>query len=246
MLPNFDLSSIEIRMPTDEELQASHTMRYERVAEYMIDQWPESVRALSFPTKMVEVDPEQMMQLYDGESPEWKAVATELAEKLDEAMDWQPFFIRLNSRSPKDAVDLPITCSGRQAIYWISQSMRCMDDTATALYAKKPMYICLRKAQRMHKDGEFRCFAKDGQVIAASRYFYDDTPMNRPAQGVVLEAAKRFYDAHLQAHYPDVVFDLYAPGSDQEILIELNPYGLSDPCLFGSYDEVEKGGERLG
>jgi hypothetical protein len=50
----------------------------------------------------------------------------------------------------------------------------------------------------------------------------------------------------LAAHYRDVVFDLYAPGYPEEVLIELNPYGLSDPCLFDSYEEVERGGERLG
>lgn len=61
----------------------------------------------------------------------------------------------------------------------------------------------------------------------------------------MLAAAKAFYDAHLKAHYADVVFDMHAPGTTQEVLIELNPYGMSDPCLFGSYGEVERGRERL-
>jgi hypothetical protein len=60
-----------------------------------------------------------------------------------------------------------------------------------------------------------------------------------------MEAARGFYARHLSDHYGDVVFDLHAPGTQSELLIELNPYGLSDPCCFGSYAEVEKGGVRL-
>jgi hypothetical protein len=98
----------------------------------------------------------------------------------------------------------------------------------------------------MHHDEEFRCFAKDGKVLGLSRYFYNEPPIRelRPAE-VLLEAATRFYERHLAEHYPTVVFDLCAPGTNHEILIELNPYGMSDPCFFVTYEEVERGGVRL-
>lgn len=234
------------REPSAEELRVAARERFDRVAPFMIDRWPESVRALSFPTKMVEVPTEEMFALFDWQSPDWKAGASTLAARLDEAMDWEPHFIRLGSRSPKDVSDNLVTCSGRQAVWWITQSERCLDDTVTASHAGEKTFICLREARHLWKDAEFRCFARDGEVIAASRYFYREQPEHRTAEGSVLAAAKAFYDTHLKAHYPDVVFDLHAPGSEHEILIELNPYGMSDPCLFYSYDEVEKGGERLG
>lgn len=238
-----NLSSISFRMPTDEELEVSCTERYNAVSSFMIDHWPEEIKALSFPTKMIEVEAGEIRKLWDEG---WQEVAEKLASKLDEEMDWMNYFIRLNSRSPKDATDLPITCSGRQAIAWIRSSERCLDDVTDAYYAKKPVYICLREATYLHKDFEYRCFAKDGEVLGVSRYFYLDEPQSKPDAGLVFKAAKAFYEKHLAKHYRDVVFDLYAPGTSQEILIEINPYGLSNPCLFEGYDEIEtEGGERL-
>lgn len=252
MLPDissvdFSALSFAFEMPTREELVAGARERFDRVSPFMIDRWPESVRALSFPTTLVPVSGDEMRALYETEDQvAWKANATRLAERLDAVMDWSRFFIRMASRSPKDVTPTPITCSGRQAIDWISASMRCMEDVSTADLAGEQMYICLREPLHMFADGEFRCFARNGKVLGVSRYFYDSEPEHRMPEGKVLAAATAFYDRHLAAHYPDVVFDLYLPGMEGETLIELNPYGLSDPCLFGSYDEVEKGGERLG
>lgn len=247
-LPPFPFGIIMAPMPepSPEEHRAMWRERYERVRPYMIDQWPQSVAALSFPTKMIPVDVADMEILFDYQHPEWKAKAGALAAVLDEAMDWERHFVRLNNRSPKDAAASLITCAGRQAVDWITTSERCIDDVVMAKGAGSPLFVCLREALHMHPDGEFRCFAKDGKVVAVSRYFHRTEPEHRPEAGTMLAAATRFYDAHLARHYPDVVFDLYAPGSDQEVLIEINPYGMSDPCLFDGYDDVEHGGERLG
>lgn len=232
-------------LPSPEESARMARERFDRVSPFMIDRWPESVRALSFPTKMVEVTAEEMEALFDYHAPGWKDNATKLADRLDAAMDWDDHFIRMASRSPKDVSDKLITCSGRQAVAWISHSERCMDDVFTATRAGERMYICLREPRHLWKDAEFRCFARGGEMIAVSRYFYGEEPEHRPEAGTMFAAAKAFYETHLKAHFEDVVFDLHAPGTEHEILIEINPYGLSDPCLFGSYDEVEKGGERL-
>lgn len=53
-----------------------------------------------------------------------------------------------------------------------------------------------------------------------------------------MRLAADFYETNLAQHYPTVVFDL-APGQTGPLLIELNPYGLSDPCCFGSYENIE-------
>jgi hypothetical protein len=244
----FDFSSlptapaIPFKEPTAEDLHLSCLKSYECTSAFMIDHWPTEVVKLSFPTKMIEIDAGEAYQLFGDD---WRPIADKIAAKLDEEMDWHQYFIRLNSRSPKDAIERPVTCSGRQALMWIMTSERCLDDITVAYHAKKPVFICLREVRHLHKDAEFRCFAKNGEVIAVSRYFYQDEPEYRAEPGTMMEAAKAFYEKHLKQHYDNVVFDLYAPGTSQEILIELNPYGMSDPCLFGSYDEVEKGGERL-
>lgn len=242
----FDFSDMMFEEPSVEAMEAAARQRYDRVSPYHIDQWPESVRALSFPTKMIEIDVEEMRALFDYHAPDWKQRADVIAKQLDDAMDWGEHFVRLNTRSPKDVVDKPITCSGRQAVHWISLSERCMDDVSTAYRSKTPIYICLRETRHLFVDGEFRCFAKDGEMIAVSRYFYNVEPQHRMDGDEVFASAKAFYETHLREHYRDVVFDLYAPGTDQQVMIELNPYGLSDPCLFGDYASVEQGGARMG
>lgn len=226
---------------------AHHSKIYDELSPFMIDRWPESVRALSFPTTMIEVDPADMAILYDYGHADWRAKAQALADRLDDAMDWRRHFIRLNSRSPKDAAPSLITCSGRQAVDWLATSERCLDDTVTFMRSGKPMYVCLREARHLDPDGEFRCYAKGGRVLAVSRYFRQIAPAHLPEAGAVMAAAQRFYEDHLRAFYRDVVFDIYAPGSPEETLIEINPYGWSDPCMFEGYEEIETiGGERLG
>jgi hypothetical protein len=242
--PDFFKSIPPFRLLTHEEMYTSCKPGYDRVAKFMIDHWPQSVKDLSFPTKLVEIEGPDARLLFDYQSPDWKSNATKIAQRLDDEMDWNSYFIRLNSRSPKDVSDNLITCAARQAVSWISQSERCLDDVTVAFYSKNPIYIALREPHRLHKDGEFRCFAKDGETIAVSRYFYHDKPVFIPDPGVILNKARDFYRQHLKDYYPDVVFDLYIMANDVK-LIEINPYGLSDPCAFGTYEDVEKGGERL-
>lgn len=241
--PPFDMAFV---MPTDEQVRESAGRRYAMSGPFDIDRWPESIRALSMPTKMIEVDdPERWLSMWDDPA---NGVAAAYAAKLDEAMGWGHHFIRLNSRSPKDAAFpvAPITCAGKQAMWWITVSERCIDDSVMHWHAGAPIFICLREWRPIQPAYEFRCFAKGGEVIAVSRYDYlHDSKVPDAAAPRLMDAAKRFYGSHLAHHYGDVVFDIHALGSGSELLIELNPYGLSDPCCFGSYEEVEKGGVSL-
>lgn len=229
------------RVPTDEELREVYSSKWEISGPFNIDQWPAEVLALSIPTIFIAANPERLQRIYDGDL----SVMNEYAAKIDEVIGWNQRFIRLNSRSPKDAAPegLPITCAGKQAMSWIAASMRCADDISLHRFASKPLFICTREWMPIRVEFEFRCFAKNGEMIAVSRYDYLNPPKVGDEVGKqVFEAARSFYNIHLRHHYEEVVFDLYAPGTRDQLLIELNPYGLSDPCLFGSYEAVERGG----
>jgi hypothetical protein len=238
---------IIIEEPDPAENKASAERYYERIGPFNIDQWPESVRALSFPTRMIEVeDKQEFLGIFD---PPGDAIAQRYADRLDVMMGWDSHFIRLNSRSPKDTSYpvAPITASGKQAMWWIRGSERCLEDAVRHYHANKPLFICAREWRPINPAFEFRCFAKDGQLIAVSRYDYANPSQVNDAEGSwIFAAVEDYYRNNLSAHFSSVVFDLYAPGQREEILIELNPYGLSDPCLFVSYEEVEKGGILVG
>lgn len=234
-----DVGPIEITEADRARMNANCLAEYDRVSHVFIDKWPESVRALSMPTKLVSIDTALMKRLWD-DGGDFSA-HHQIAATLDSAMGWENWFIRLNSRSPKDASypAAPVTCAGKQAVSWIAASERCLDDTVLMHNAGKPLFVCLREWRYMHEDGEFRCFAKGGRLIGVTRYFYHTEAQSVGDDAALWEAAEAFYEQHIAALYPEIVFDLYDPLRAQPLLIEINPYGLSDPCLFGSYAALE-------
>lgn len=241
-------------MPTPDELRRSSLEWYGRVGPTMLDQLPLDVLALSMPTKFIRFPLEIIGSLYDRE-PWPSPVVDALAAELDAALGWDRHFIRLNSRSPKDApwpFELPVTCSGKEAINILSASERALDDLAYFSHIPEhPAFICLRKfVPAMQIEDEYRCFVKDGELIAVSRYDYM-TPRSAPADGgrAIRDRIDEWFREHLapRLHIQTVVFDLFLPHdyssllyrTNDPLLIELNPYGLSDPCHLGSYEAVE-------
>lgn len=238
---------LEIPMPSDDELNADAGGYFDAVSRFNIDQWPDDVAALSMPTKFVEIaDIAEFLTLYDYQSADM-AIADRYAAEIDAAIGWDQTFIRLNTRSPKDitAPVAPITVAGKQAIHWILCSERCLDDLVMMRRAKARAFICLREWKPIFPANEFRCFAKGGKVIGVSRYDYGNPAEYTGDGSAIVARAEEFYAANLARHYGDVVFDL-AFMSDGLLLIELNPYGLSNPCCFGSYAEIEERGGYAG
>ena len=76
-----------IRMPTEEELFASCSVAYARAGPTYIDNWPEELRALSLPTKLVPINSQLMANLFETEA-ERDAAAPEIASILDAEMGW--------------------------------------------------------------------------------------------------------------------------------------------------------------
>ena len=254
-----DLSAIPMpSLPTDDEMHEMMLPRWNDQAMATIDSWPASVAALSVPTTLIPIDLETADAIYEPTHPRWREIMDGYAAAIDAVTGWDRHFIRLSTRSPKDAAPdaLPITMSGKQAMDWIANSERCMDDIAMAKWAKKPIFIAVREAYIAPKGGEFRCFAKDGRLLAMSRYIQDDTVIDY-GDFDLFGQARDFYETHLAEHYDTIVFDLQFGAQvrgvdgryeqrEMPLLVELNPYGLSHPCLFEDYDEIEtEGGLRV-
>lgn len=236
----------EPKMPTPEQHRHASLAWLQKVRPTLIDQWPEGLAALSMPTTLVRV-PEGLVQefysLHDGKKP--GPIMTALAAELDEAMGWDRKFIRLNSRSPKDwpwPFEAPITCSGKEALTILASSMRVLDDLLEFNYVpEQPAYICLREHAHIEKSREYRCFVKDRRLIAVTRYDYQNPaqPFDDGGEAVRARIDAWFAEKLLPVlHMDTVVFDVFDRGRDY-LLIEINPYGLSDPCFFENYRNVE-------
>lgn len=240
----------ELRMPSDEELRASSLAWFDRIGPTLIDRWPAELAALSVPTELVRFPMELMEPLFEpkGEWPD-KDVA-EFAMELDAKIGWRRRFVRLNSRSPKDATwpfEAPATISGKEALSMFAGSERILDDLCYfRRIPEHPAYVCLREWHwGFQTHNEYRCFVKGGKLIAVTHYDYTKPWGGPPDGGKEIRAAiDGWFAESVRPALPvdTVVFDAhFDPHSNKQklLLIEINPYGLSDPCHFGSYDRVE-------
>lgn len=239
---------MRIKMPTNAEHRAISLQWLARCQPCLIDQWPKELADLSFPTEFVSVPEgtvEEFFAMHDGKAP--GPIMRELAAEMESRMNWRRHFVRLNSRSPKDCsypFEVPATLSGREAILFLSSSMRVLDDLYEFKWVpEQPAFICLREWQYgLRSTEEYRCFVKDGELIAVTAYDYTKEH-TVPADGgaSVREAIDIYFRSTLKPalHIDTVVFDLWMPPRQEPWLVEINPYGLSDPCFFGSYNDVE-------
>jgi len=238
----------EIRLPSDDELFAACSAKYAIAAATYIDNWPDEWRALSMGTTLVKLPADAIAEMFEAHDGRQEfPVLSVLAAEIDAAMNWDAQFIRLNTRSPKDFEPRPITCAGRQAIHWLIGSMRTIEDLSMLNLAKKPAFIALRKQVYIRKSSELRCFVKGGSLIAICQYFYDRPQRTWQSEAKRHEAwgaIEAFWRSAVHPPSPiqDYVFDVALQGAGQPLMIEVNPYGLSDPCAAKTYENIERGG----
>lgn len=234
----------EPRMPTLEEHRATSAAWLKRIGSCLYENWPEALKALSFRTELVELTPadqELLWNILDGK-PDVKTVRR-LADSLTSsitAFDPKGCFVRLSSRSPKDWYypGIPCLTTGDEIIDALVNSMRIVDDLMEYKYADIPCYLLLREYHQIPAEQEFRCFIREGQIVGVSQYEYRTffPGLVRDRQAVAARCIAFLESILPKIHLQTVVIDLWL--REEPLVIEINPYGLSDPCLL-SYDEME-------
>jgi hypothetical protein len=211
-----------------------------------MNSWPEALWKLTFPGhKAIEVNAPTVRALVArayGES-EGEPLLAILGDELRKTMEGRPWFVRLNSRSPKDYDNPPIAIKPEEVIELLTLSMRTVSDLEEMMVNQRPCFIYLRPPVSIVPGTEFRCFVKDGRLIAITQY--DGTLSRFPEEKkdhVIIslsEFAPKVVDAF---RYADFVFDVFFIEETYPCLIEVNPYGLSNPCFFYTYEAMERGG----
>jgi hypothetical protein len=211
-----------------------------------MNNWPEALWKLTFPGhKAIEISAQNVRALVaraynDTEGQEHLAA---LKDRLEAEMEKCPWFIRLNSRSPKDYRNPPITMDPQEAIDFLTLSMRTVSDLEQMMVYGEPCVIYLRRPVSMAPGTEFRCFVKDGKLIAISQYDGALSRFPEESKDHIISALSD-YAPRVTAAFPysDFVFDVFFVEQKHPCLIEVNPYGLSNPCFFWAYEAVERGG----
>ena len=150
-------------------------------------------------------------------------------------------FVRLNRRSPKDYKIHIHTVD--EAFESISSSMRCIDDISFLRYHKQPIIIYFSEYDWEIPEREFRCFVKNKKLIAVTQY--EGTKIKEYPENCIEEVKQKIKDFSGKviraAQLDTFVFDVFFK-KDNCHFLEINPYGLSDPCFFINYKNVERGG----
>lgn len=235
----------DIRMPTPDELRERHRPWAEMIEPLLLDKWSPELMALSIPTTFVEFPKHLIAPLYEPRDE--FAEFVELAAELDRHLGFRNHFFRLNSRSPKDGpwpLMVPITCSGKQIIQVMACSERMMEDLFKFSNTDLQPVVCLRKQEfNLRPEVELRCFLKGGRLLAVAEYGHEPTfAAPREADAAIREKVERYVLDVVGPHLPldTVVVDVWCK-HDGFGLIEINPFGLSDPVGAISYDAIEAG-----
>ena len=167
-------------------------------------------------------------------------IPLDILQDIEKAVNNQPFFAKFSTRSPKDFL------TGLQnkivaikniedfaLIFSEFGSMRILEDIEELYQDKELKYkIHILPWIEIAPQSEWRCYVRNGKLIAISQYFYNIGFNNfAPNKNDIVAFASQ-YLSYLPIK--DIVMDIvYGKG-----LLELNPYGKSDPCLF-TYAELD-------
>ena len=236
----------EPRIPTPEESRENYRPWAERVGPLLIDKWPPGLLTLSMDTVFVPMPKGLVGDMFDG--GDWSVELRDLAKSLDDALGFERRFFRLNSRSPKDALwpfEDGITCSGKEVLSVMRASERMLDDLVAFEHTDLEPVICLRKQEYdLEPNVELRCFVKEGRVLAVAEYGREPTLCTPPSKDAELrEMAERYVLDVAGPHLPmdTIVVDIWIRSDRTFGLVEVNPYGLSDPGGAVSYAAIEAG-----
>lgn len=205
-----------------------------------MENWPSDLHSLSIPSYSRKLTREEAAALgmdivelgecFDKisiSSARRKEIRTDIIQWLDDKVKILPHggFVRLGSRSPKDAfyldllgvpTDFHIT-TGEQAYRALTAcSERISDDLQMALSQDYEPYIFLRQWVDLPEWSEFRCFQRDCRLTGISQYYYRKAYPEIVAEAEGIKwAIEQFHRSCISqvafehSHLKDVVFDVY-------------------------------------
>lgn len=153
------------------------------VAPTFIENWPFDLRKMSFATDIWPITPDQSRRLRRA----WELFAgmpleenetlwlADIGQEIDRRLQQFPqarAFVRLGSRSPKDAGTDLVVDNGRDALELLTTSERVYDDLLAAQALGLTPHLALREPRCIEPWEEWRVFVHNRQVIGASQYFY--------------------------------------------------------------------------
>lgn len=242
----------KLELPSKEQLRERSKRWEDQCAFTFIDQWPSEIMELSYRTILVPFNID-LLDEWHGDNPRIGEESHFLAKEIDDITGFKSYFFRLNSRSPKDAswpFELPLSCSGKEMVKVLQNSERVLDDLCRFRHSIYKPYLCLREFDpTLTPDREYRVFVKNNKIKAVAEY---KDPSSYERYGESLPSEKEYDERnnHIRAFCIEKVIPFMKKDTfvvdvfykyENIKLIEINPYGLSDPCGAITYSAIEEG-----
>ena len=234
--------------------------------------WGKDLFSYSAPIKEIKIPTEMIRPCLDNDKKAEHILVNYLQRQLNKkenqfffgANRIKELFVKLESRSPKDYIqnwpkeDYKALHNAQEIVDALLGSMRTFEDLVFLTQLKDEIILYIRPFADLERRYEWRVFVKDKKVIGISQQFYKETFPYEKKYIKKLEKDVPHFMRNIcipNISVPDFVADLYVknyvylPKVRKFIylpsIIETNPYGLSDPCLFETYDNLESSKELL-
>lgn len=235
--------------------------------------WGKDLFSYSFPIKEIKIPTEIIEPCLHNDKKAEHILVNYLQRQLNKlenqfffgANRIKELFVKLESRSPKDYIqnfpkeDYKSLHNAQEIVDALLGSMRTFEDLVFLVKIKDEVILYIRPFADLERRYEWRVFVKDRKVIGISQQFYKETfSYNKKYLNEIKRSVTHFMDNICipNIKVDNFVADLYVsggthykPGITKRFLdisiIETNPYGLSDSCLFETYDELELRNEFL-
>lgn len=204
----------------------------------MLD-WSDKLKSLSFPFKYFKIPSDMAVDMVNGidRRNDFKTICEDAL--IDSGWN-KSFFVKLITRSPKDYLyDGMELKSSEEAYDALCLSMRTAEDLCM-LSNIDMCYIIIRPFINIPKSKEFRFFVYGKKIVGISQYHYNDNTIIVDSEEFlkrsIYSLMKRVINNININHF---VSDVYIDEWQDACLIEINPFGLSDPCLFVDYASLD-------
>ncbi len=236
--------------PTEEQMTEIATEWWKIHVGINFLDWNETLLKHTYPIKICKIPVDliqKTLEIADGKGSIYRLIdeyAPIIKPALIELNCEESFFIKLITRSPKDFLDDFELKSIPESVNAIAGSMRCFEDLCMLRYNNMG-YLVVRPFIPFEEWQEWRVFIKDGKIVGITQYYYMTNYYFSNEKIKEIETEIRNFINNIvtpNMSIPTFVADIIVKGDydDREtILLETNPYGLSDPCMFENYASLD-------
>lgn len=231
--------------PSEDKIITNAVGWYEPLKGLSMDDWSEELRSLSFPFHILKLPVDLVIDSVNGKDRYQDF--EDIVKPFVDSLGLKTYFVKSISRSPKDILEWSQggyeIKSHKDAYKALFGSIRTAEDFCMLSRLDK-CEIVIRPFVNIPKQNEFRVMVYGKQIVGISQYFYEEvfSDYHRNSTIELIEEnirtfVKCFVIPNVKKNH--FVVDVVAFPAKEPIMIELNPFGMSDPCLFESYANLD-------